>query len=61
VESGDRLFTPLGLGEPSTAMMDAIADRKDELEDIWIDIVALFGFAVAFLSAALWSLQRGKG
>jgi len=34
VESGDRLFTPLGLGEPCTAMMDAIADRKDELEDI---------------------------
>ena len=34
VQSGDRLFTPLGLGQPSTAMMDAIADRKDELEDI---------------------------
>jgi 4-hydroxybutyrate CoA-transferase len=34
VQSGDRLFTPLGLGEPSTAMMDAIADRKDELKDI---------------------------
>jgi 4-hydroxybutyrate CoA-transferase len=34
VKSGDRLFTPLGLGEPSTAMIDAIADRKDELEDI---------------------------
>ena len=34
VHSGDRFFTPLGLGEPSTAMMDAIADRKDELKDI---------------------------
>jgi 4-hydroxybutyrate CoA-transferase len=34
VQSGDRLFTPLGLGEPSTAMMDAIADRKDELRDV---------------------------
>jgi len=34
VKSGDRLFTPLGLGQPSTPMMDAIADRKDELEDI---------------------------
>lgn len=34
VHSGDRLFTPLGLGEPSTAMMDAVADRKDELRDI---------------------------
>jgi 4-hydroxybutyrate CoA-transferase len=34
VKSGDRLFTPLGLGEPSAAMMDAVADRKDELEDV---------------------------
>ena len=34
VQSGDRFFTPLGLGEPSTAIMDAIADRKDELEDV---------------------------
>jgi 4-hydroxybutyrate CoA-transferase len=34
VHSGDRFFTPLGLGEPSTAMIDAIADRKDELKDI---------------------------
>ncbi len=34
VQSGDRLFTPLGLGEPSTAMMDAVADRKDELKDV---------------------------
>jgi len=28
------MFTPLGLGEPSTALMDAIADRKDELKDV---------------------------
>ncbi len=34
VQSGDRLFTPLGLGEPSTAMMDAVADRKDELRNV---------------------------
>jgi len=34
VQSGDRFFTPLGLGQPSTAVMDAIADRKDELEDV---------------------------
>jgi 4-hydroxybutyrate CoA-transferase len=34
VQSGDRFFTALGLGEPSTAMVDAIADRKDELEDV---------------------------
>ncbi len=34
VQSGDRFYTPLGLGEPSTAMLDAIADRKDELKDV---------------------------
>ena len=34
VKSGDRLLTPIGLGEPSTAAMDAVADRKDELKDI---------------------------
>jgi len=34
VQSGDRFFTPLGLGQPSTSMMDAIADRKDDLEDV---------------------------
>ncbi len=34
VHPGDRFYTPLGLGEPSTAMIDAIADRKDELKDV---------------------------
>jgi len=34
VKSGDRLLTPIGLGEPSTAAMDAVADRKDELKDV---------------------------
>jgi 4-hydroxybutyrate CoA-transferase len=34
IKSHDRMFTPLGLDEPSTALMDAIADRKDELEDV---------------------------
>ena len=34
VKSGDRLITPIGLGEPSTPAMDAVADRKDELKDV---------------------------
>jgi len=34
VQSGDRFYSPLGLGEPSTAMMDAIADRRNELKDV---------------------------
>lgn len=34
VQSGDCLWTPLALGQPSMAMMDAVADRKDELKDV---------------------------
>lgn len=32
VESGDRIMNPLHLGQPSNLIMDAIADRKDELK-----------------------------
>ena len=34
VKSGDRLWTPLCLGQPGMPIMDAIADRKDELKDV---------------------------
>ncbi len=34
VNTGDAIYTPLGLGQPSMPIMDAIADRKDELSDI---------------------------
>ncbi|MCX7635332.1 MAG: hypothetical protein N2Z74_06255, partial [Syntrophales bacterium] len=34
IQSGDCLWTPLMLGQPSMAMMDAVADRKDELSDV---------------------------
>jgi 4-hydroxybutyrate CoA-transferase len=34
VQSGDCLWTPLALGQPSMAMMDAVADRKDELKNV---------------------------
>ena len=33
VKSGDRMMNPLGLGQPTILIMDAIADRKDELKD----------------------------
>lgn len=32
VRSGDRIMTPLMLGQPTNLIMDAIADRKDELK-----------------------------
>jgi 4-hydroxybutyrate CoA-transferase len=34
VQSGDFMWTPLLLGQPGMAIMDAIADRKDELKDV---------------------------
>jgi 4-hydroxybutyrate CoA-transferase len=34
VQSGDCFWTPLGLGQPSAPILDAIADRKDELRDV---------------------------
>ena len=34
VKSGDRLWTPLCLGQPAMPIMDAIADRKGELKDV---------------------------
>jgi 4-hydroxybutyrate CoA-transferase len=34
VQSKDAFWTPLGLGQPSLPIMDAIADRKDELQDV---------------------------
>lgn len=34
VQTGDCVWMPLCLGQPSTLVMDAIADRKDELRDI---------------------------
>lgn len=34
VKSGDRFWTPLCLGQPTNLIMDAIADRKDELNDV---------------------------
>lgn len=34
VKSGDRFWTPLCLGQPTNLIMDAIADRKDEVSDV---------------------------
>ena len=34
VKSGDRFWTPLCLGQPSGLIMDAIATRKSELQDV---------------------------
>lgn len=41
VQSGDFFCTPLALGQPSSIIMDDIADRKEELKDVeyWGNLV----------------------
>jgi len=34
IKSGDDFWTPVLLGQPSLPIMDAIADRKDELKNV---------------------------
>jgi ABC-type multidrug transport system permease subunit len=29
--------------------------------DIWVDLVAMSGFTVAFLALSVWSLHRARG
>lgn len=42
IQNGDCFWTPLLMGQPSSVIMDAIADRKDELQDVeYISCLAL--------------------
>lgn len=42
IQSGDRFWFPLCLGQPSMLLADAIADRKDELKNVeWINALVL--------------------
>ncbi len=38
VQSGDSVWLPLGLGQPDLPIVDAIADRKDELKNVEVMI-----------------------
>jgi ABC-2 type transport system permease protein len=64
VEAIPSWLRPLSYAIPPSYAVDATRSvmlRGWGIGGIWIDIVALFGFAVAFLSLAVWSLQRGRG
>jgi ABC-2 type transport system permease protein len=64
VEAIPSWLRPLSYAIPPSYAVDATRSvmlRGWGVGGIWVDIVALFGFAVAFLSLAVWSLQRGKG
>lgn len=64
VEAIPSWLRPLSYAIPPSYAVDATRSvmlRGWGAGGIWVDIVALFGFAVAFLSLAVWSLQRGKG
>lgn len=64
VEAIPSWLRPLSYAIPPSYAVDATRSvmlRGWGAGGIWVDIVALFGFAVAFLSLAVWSLQRGRG
>lgn len=63
VEAIPSWLRPLSYAIPPSYAVDATRSvmlRGWGVGGIWVDIVALFGFAVAFLSLAVWSLQRSK-
>jgi len=64
VEAIPSWLRPLSYAIPPSYAVDATRSvmlRGWGAGGIWVDLVALFGFAVAFLSLAVWSLQRGRG
>jgi ABC-2 type transport system permease protein len=64
VEAIPSWLRPLSYAIPPSYAVDATRSvmlRGWGIGGIWVDLVALFGFAVAFLSLAVWSLQRGRG
>jgi ABC-2 type transport system permease protein len=64
VEAIPSWLRPLSYAIPPSYAVDATRSvmlRGWGIGGIWVDIVALFGFAIAFLVLAVWSLQRGKG
>jgi ABC-2 type transport system permease protein len=63
VEAIPSWLRPFSYLIPPTYAVDATRSvmlRGWGFGEIWIDIVALFGFAVAFLVIAVWSLKRGR-
>ena len=63
VEAIPHWLRPLSYLIPPSYAVDAIRSvmlRGWGLGDIWVDIVALLGFAAVFLAAATLSLKRGR-
>jgi ABC-2 type transport system permease protein len=63
VEAIPSWLRPLSYVIPPSYAVDATRSvmlRGWGIGGIWVDIVALFGFAVAFLSLAVWSLRRSR-
>jgi ABC-2 type transport system permease protein len=64
VEAIPSWLRPLSYAIPPSYAVDATRSvmlRGWGIGGIWVDIVALLGFAIAFLLLAVWSLQRGRG
>jgi ABC-2 type transport system permease protein len=64
VEAIPSWLRPLSYAIPPSYAVDATRSvmlRGWGAGGILVDLVALFGFAVAFLGLAVWSLKRGRG
>lgn len=64
VEAIPSWLRPLSYAIPPSYAVDATRSvmlRGWGAGGIWVDLGALFGFAVAFLGLAIWSLKRGRG
>jgi ABC-2 type transport system permease protein len=63
VEAIPSWLRPLSYAIPPTYAVDALRSvllRGWGIGRIWIDLVAMFGFAAAFLGLSVWSLQRAR-
>jgi len=64
LEAIPTYLRPLSYAIPPTYAINATRSvmlRGWGLEDIWIDLLAMFGFTVAFLGLSVWSLHRARG
>ena len=64
VEAIPSWLRPLSYAIPPTYAVNATRSvmlRGWGLEDIWVELVALVGFTVAFLALSVWSLHRSRG
>jgi ABC-2 type transport system permease protein len=64
VEAIPSYLRPLSYAIPPSYAVNATRSvmlRGWGVGDIWVDLLAMFGFTVAFLALSVWSLHRARG